>query len=105
MTLIQKPTRRSLLIGAAALPLAPLGARKARAASEFRLTHPADVTHPVHLEAEQMAKRIEERTKGEVKIKIFPNNALGSPVETAQQTRLGAIDLILGNPANLEALS
>jgi tripartite ATP-independent transporter DctP family solute receptor len=36
---------------------------------------------------------------------LFPNNALGSPVETAQQTRLGAIDMILMNPANIESIS
>jgi tripartite ATP-independent transporter DctP family solute receptor len=71
----------------------------------LRLTHPADVAHPVHLEAEAMVNRIAERTKGEVKIAIFANNALGSPTETAQQTRLGAIDMILLNPANIEALS
>src|SRR5919107_2932645 len=99
------PTRRTVLAAGVALPLATLGIRPSHAATEFRLTHPADVSHPVHIEAEAMVKRIEERTKGEVKIKIFPNNALGSPVETAQQTRLGAIDFILGNPANLEALS
>jgi tripartite ATP-independent transporter DctP family solute receptor len=52
-----------------------------------------------------MARRIQERTNGEVRIRLFPNNALGSPVETAQQTRLGAIDMILANPANLEPIS
>ena len=60
---------------------------------------------PVHIEADKMAKRIAERTNGEVKITLFPNNALGSPVETAQQTRLGAIDMILMNPANIESIS
>jgi tripartite ATP-independent transporter DctP family solute receptor len=98
-------TRRSLLAVGAAIPIAGFSIGRTRAAVELRLTHPADTSHPVHVEAEAMVKRIEERTKGEVKIRIFPNNALGSPVETAQQTRLGAIDLILGNPANLEALS
>ena len=52
-----------------------------------------------------MVKRIAERTNGQVKIAIFPNNALGSPVEAAQQTRLGAIDMMMLNPANIEALS
>jgi tripartite ATP-independent transporter DctP family solute receptor len=52
-----------------------------------------------------MAQRIGDRTNGGVKITLFPNNALGSPVETAQQTRLGAIDMILMNPANIEAIS
>jgi tripartite ATP-independent transporter DctP family solute receptor len=52
-----------------------------------------------------MVRRIAERTNGQVKITLFPNNALGSPVETAQQTRLGAIDMILMNPANIESIS
>jgi len=52
-----------------------------------------------------MVKRISDRTNGEIKITIFPNNTLGSPVETAQQTRLGAIDMILMNPANIESIS
>lgn len=77
----------------------------ARANLNFRLTHPADTSHPVHIEAEKMVERIAERTNGEVSITIFPNNALGSPVETAQQTRMGAIDFILLNPANIEAMS
>jgi tripartite ATP-independent transporter DctP family solute receptor len=77
----------------------------ARAAVELKLTHPADVSHPVHIEADKMVRRIAERTNGEVKITLFPNNALGSPVETAQQTRLGAIDMILMNPANIESIS
>lgn len=98
-------TRRSVIGAGAALAVYAPGIIPARAAVELRLTHPADVTHPVHTEAEAMVKRIAERTNNEVKITIFPNNALGSPVEAAQQTRLGAIDMMLLNPANIEALS
>jgi tripartite ATP-independent transporter DctP family solute receptor len=78
---------------------------QASAAVEMRLTHPADLTHPVHLAAERMVKRIADRTKGEVKIAIFPNNALGAPPEAAQQVRLGVIDFMLLNPANVEAVA
>ena len=98
-------TRRSLLGAGAALTVGLPAIRPARAAVELRLTHPADTSHPVHIEAEAMVKRIAERTNGQVKITIFPNNALGSPVEAAQQTRLGAIDMMMLNPANIEALS
>ena len=97
-------TRRSVLQAGAAIACAPY-VMTARAAVELRLTHPADLSHPVHIEAEKMVQRIAERTNGAVKITLFPNNALGSPVETAQQTRLGAIDMILMNPANIEAIS
>ena len=99
-----RPSRRSVLKAAATLACAPY-ITSAHAAVELRLTHPADLSHPVHLEAEKMAGRIAERTGGAVKITLFPNNARGSPVETAQQTRLGAIDMILMNPANIEAIS
>jgi len=98
-------TRRTALGGAVAFTAMLPAIRPARAAVELRLTHPADLSHPVHLEAEAMVKRISDRSNGEVKITIFPNNALGSPVEAAQQTRLGAIDMMLLNPANIEALS
>ncbi len=98
-------TRRGALGAAAAFAATLPAIRPARAAVELRLTHPADLSHPVHIEGEAMVKRIAERTNGEVKITIFPNNALGSPVEAAQQTRLGAIDMMLLNPANIEALS
>lgn len=98
-------TRRAVLVGGTALAVSTPFIRPAHAAVELKLTHPADQSHPVHIEADAMVKRIAERTKGEVKITIFPNNALGSPVEAAQQTRLGAIDMMLLNPANIEALS
>ncbi|MEX2519848.1 MAG: TRAP transporter substrate-binding protein DctP, partial [Paracoccaceae bacterium] len=78
---------------------------RASAAAELRLTHPADTSHPVHTTTVSMIERIAERTDGEVKITLFPNNALGSPTEAAQQTRAGAIDMMILNPANIEALS
>jgi TRAP-type transport system periplasmic protein len=78
---------------------------RAKAAAELRLTHPADTSHPVHLSLERMVQRVAERTDNEVSITIFPDNALGSPVETAQQTRAGAIDMIAMNPVNIEGLS
>jgi tripartite ATP-independent transporter DctP family solute receptor len=99
-----KLNRRFVLAGGLAAPLV-LRAPFASAATQLRLTHPADTSHPVHIAAESMVARIAERTGGEIGITIFANNALGSPTDTAQQTRLGAIDLILMNPANIEALS
>ncbi|MBL4918505.1 TRAP transporter substrate-binding protein [Szabonella alba] len=104
MSRIITVNRRFVLAGALAAPVV-LRAPFASAATQLRLTHPADASHPVHIAAEGMVARIAERTGGEVGITIFANNALGSPTDTAQQTRLGAIDMILMNPANIEALS
>ena len=104
MSAIDNTGRRSALKAGAALA-GSAWVIPARASVELRLTHPADTSHPVHIEADKMVKRIAERTNGAVKINIFPNNQLGSPVDTAQQTRLGAIDMILMNPANIESIS
>lgn len=100
--------RLAIVLTACALSAALLlclAAAPAEAAIEMRLTHPADVSHPVHLAAERMVKRIADRTNGAVKITIFPNNALGAPPEAAQQVRLGVIDLMLLNPANIESVA
>lgn len=105
MTQTQHSKRRRLLQAGAAFAAGSAWVLPARANVELKLTHPADTSHPVHTEAEKMVQRVAEKTKGAVKITLFPNNALGSPVETAQQTRLGAIDMILMNPANIESIS
>ncbi|MBB4003395.1 MAG: TRAP transporter substrate-binding protein [Aurantimonas endophytica] len=104
MSQIFRLNRRAVLAGGLAAPFV-LRSPFAFAATELRLTHPADASHPIHTAAEAMAARVAERTGGEITISIFPSNALGSPTDTAQQTRLGAIDFILMNPANIEALS
>ena len=59
----------------------------------LRLGHYSDVKHPAHIAAVQFADRVKERTNGAVQVNIFPNNALGSPPEILEQTKLGAIDM------------
>lgn len=60
---------------------------------QLRFGHFVDESHPGHLAAKQFAARVEERTQGQVKISIFPNNTLGSPPEQAEQIRLGVLDM------------
>ncbi len=71
-------------------------------ALELRLAHSADTSHPNHIGFDAMAKRVAERTRGEVQIKIFPANALGSPPEQAEQVRLGVLDLAMLSPSQLD---
>ncbi len=107
MTTLRSARLPGIVLLAGLVLVLVLGAmpRAVEAAVEMRLTHPADLTHPVHLAAERMVKRIADRTGGQVKIAIFPNNALGAPPEAAQQVRLGVIDFMLLNPANIEAVA
>ena len=57
------------------------------------LVHATTTMHPAHLAALQFAKRVEERTHGQVSIEIFPASQLGSENELLQKVRLGAIDM------------
>lgn len=39
------------------------------------------------------AQAVEERTNGQIKVQVFPNNALGAPPEVLEQNILGAVDM------------
>lgn len=69
---------------------------------QMRFAHYGEETHPSHLAAKQFAAKVEERTKGQVKIAIYPANVLGSPPEQCEQVRLGAIDMGLPTQGALD---
>ncbi|MEI4473858.1 TRAP transporter substrate-binding protein [Frigidibacter sp. MR17.24] len=100
-------SRRGLLQSAGIATLAGsfgLGPHVARAAGvKLKLGHQLGSTHPTFQAVEQMAKAIAERTGGEVEIAIFPNAALGSPPDMVKQAQMGALDLVMFNPPNIEA--
>jgi TRAP-type mannitol/chloroaromatic compound transport system substrate-binding protein len=78
MTLQTSNRRQILKAGAAGF--AAFTVLPARANVELKLTHPADVSHPVHIEADKMVKRIAERTNGQVKINIFQTMPWARPL-------------------------
>ena len=69
---------------------------------QMKFAHYAEETHPGHLAAKQFAAKVEERTKGQVKIAIYPANVLGAPPEQAEQVKLGAIDMSLPTQGALD---
>ena len=87
----------------AAFLLFLIGVSKAEAqVIQMKFAHYAEETHPGHLAAKQFAAKVEERTKGQVKIAIYPANVLGSPPEQCEQVRLGAIDMSLPTQGALD---
>jgi tripartite ATP-independent transporter DctP family solute receptor len=87
----------------ATLLLCQLGWSPAHAQTiQMRVALHIDEKHPVYLGAKQMAAKVEERTKGQVKMTLFPNNALGSPPEMAEQVALGTLDMSLNTQGQLE---
>jgi tripartite ATP-independent transporter DctP family solute receptor len=96
--------RRLLKIGAggAALSMAAPYVSLHAAPLTLRFAHFGAEDHPSNIAAKQFAERVGQRTNGEIKINIFPNNVLGGPPEQAQQIKLGTIDMGLPTQGQLD---
>lgn len=68
---------------------------------EMKMGHFAADSHPGNLASKMFAEAVEKRTKGQIKITIYPNNALGSPPEVLEQNILGAVDMSLPTQGQL----
>jgi len=87
-----KTGMRIAVVAGLALALG-LWAGGAQAQMTMKFAHFADEGHPGHLAAKQFSAAVEQRTNGQIKIQIFPNNALGAPPEQAEQVKMGVTDM------------
>jgi tripartite ATP-independent transporter DctP family solute receptor len=71
-------------------------------AIELKLGHYAAESHPGHKATVMFADAVKKRTNGEVTVKIYPANALGSPPEVLEQNKMGAIDMSLPTQGALD---
>jgi tripartite ATP-independent transporter DctP family solute receptor len=86
-------TRRTLLAAGAALPLCSIITRRASAAEfSYKLATGQDPTHPLNIRAQEALNRIREATGGQVDIRLFPANQLGSDTDLLSQVRMGAVE-------------
>ncbi len=92
--------KRTLILSLAAM-LCLAFASPLMAAKELKLSHFGSDTHPSHIAATQFATNVEKRTNGEIKILIYPNNALGSPPEVLEQVIMGSVDMALSGQDQL----
>ena len=69
---------------------------------QMRVAHYVDDKHPLHEGAKQFVAKVEERTKGQVKIAIYPANQLGSPPEVVEQVKLGTLDICINTQGQYE---
>jgi len=101
-------TIRTVLIAACVVTfvmfiVGSFGGSMAKAAEiKMRLSHYVDESHPIHAGAKQFAANVEKRTKGAVKIAIYPANTLGSPPEQCEQVKLGALDMSMNTQGQTE---
>ena len=85
--------RRSLLAGAAALPLVAIRTRPAGAAEfTYKFANNLPATHPLNVRGLEAAARIKQATDGRVEVNVFPNNQLGSDTDVLSQLRSGAVE-------------
>ena len=84
---------RRALIGAAALPLFSINTRPARAAEfTYKLANNTPQVHPLTIRMTEAVESILKATNGQVDIRLFPNNQLGSDTDMLSQLRSGAIE-------------
>lgn len=68
----------------------------------MRLAHGLDVTHPVHKAMEFMAEKLREDSNGQLEIKIYPSQQLGTEREALEMLQIGSLDMTKVSAAILE---
>src|SRR5690606_38464140 len=83
--------KRKLLI--AALPVAFCLSSLAQAATTLKIAeiHPAG--YPTVVAMENLGKKLEKATDGEIKYRMFAGGVLGSEKEVVEQVQIGAVQL------------
>jgi len=62
---------------------------------KWKFGHLADENHIWHKTAEEFASLVDEKTDGQIKISIFPNNSLGGETDTINAIEAGTADMVI----------
>ncbi len=68
---------------------------------ELTLGHSGSLTHHYQITSEEFAKIVSERTKGQIKINIFPADQLGGGADQVEAVKVGTQDLAIAPDAYL----
>ncbi|KAB2871010.1 MAG: TRAP transporter substrate-binding protein [Bauldia sp.] len=98
--------RRTLMLGAAALPLVSTIRHAGAQAAEFNYKYANNlpITHPMNVRAQEAVDKIREETGGRVAIQIFPSNQLGADTDMLSQVRSGGVEFFTLSPLILSTL-
>lgn len=101
-----KITRRSLMIGAAAVPLVSTIRHAGAQSAEFNYKYANNlpISHPMNVRAQEAVDKIREETGGRVAIQIFPSNQLGADTDMLSQVRSGGVEFFTLSPLILSTL-
>jgi tripartite ATP-independent transporter DctP family solute receptor len=71
----------------------------------IKLGHGLGVTHPVHEAMVYMAKLVDEKSKGQMQIRIYPNQQLGTERELVELLQIGSLGMTKVSSATLESFA
>jgi TRAP-type transport system periplasmic protein len=67
----------------------------------LKLGHVAEPSNPYGLGADQFAKIVKEKSKGDIEVKVYPSSQLGSQKELIEGLTTGTVDMTLTGTAEL----
>ncbi len=71
----------------------------------IKLGHGLGVAHPVHEAMVFMAAKVEEKSKGEMQLRIYPNQQLGTERELVELLQIGSLGMTKVSSATLESFA
>jgi len=71
----------------------------------IKMGHAQVVSHPVHQAMIFLGKRLEEKSGGKIKVKVYPNQQLGTERELLELLQIGSVGMTKVSAASLEAFS
>ena len=72
---------------------------------EIKLAHGLDVNHPVHKAMVFMAEKLDEKSNGEMSIRVYPSNQLGSERECVELLQIGSLGMTKVSAAVMSSFS
>lgn len=71
----------------------------------IKMGHAQVTAHPVHNAMVYLANRVEEKSNGRIKVKVYPNQQLGTERELLELLQIGSLGMTKVSAASLEAFS
>ncbi|WP_111638504.1 TRAP transporter substrate-binding protein [Marinomonas shanghaiensis] len=80
-----------------------MGSSSVSFAETLKLSHNGDTKSPVHKALKFFADEVEEKTNGDLKVRVYPNGQLGTQRESLELLQSGALDMAKSNASELES--
>ena len=96
--------KKTKLHAASALLLGGLMSASSMSFAEtLKLSHNGDTKSPVHKALKFFADEVQEKTDGDLKVRVYPNGQLGTQRESLELLQSGALDMAKSNASELES--